>query len=82
MLEFLLSSFGATFILTKSKLFSKIRPKHHFFHCPLCVGFWVGFLFSFWFGGLSFFMACASSGTSYLLSMFGLKLENNINETN
>ncbi len=78
---FLLSVFGATFILTKSRLFHKFRPNHHFFHCPLCVGFWVGLLFSHWFGGLNFFMACAGSGASYILSMIGLKLENSINES-
>ena len=39
---FILVSFGLTSILVQSKLFEKFRPKHYFFHCPQCAGFWVG----------------------------------------
>ena len=43
-LYFILCSYGLTQILVFSKLFEPYRPKHHFFHCPMCVGFWVGVL--------------------------------------
>jgi len=33
-----------TQILVFATIFDKVRPKHHFFHCPMCVGFWVGVL--------------------------------------
>jgi len=39
---FILCSYGITQILVFSKIFEGIRPSHHFFHCPTCVGFWVG----------------------------------------
>lgn len=39
---FILACFGFTQILVYSKLLEPIRPKHHFFHCPLCMAFWVG----------------------------------------
>ena len=41
---FILSSYGLTQILVFSRLLEKIRPSHHFFHCPMCIGFWVGVL--------------------------------------
>ena len=44
LLYFILASYGLTQILVFSTLFEKIRPTHHFFHCPMCVGFWVGVL--------------------------------------
>ena len=77
---FILCSYGMTQILVFSKLLSPIRPKQYFFHCPMCVGFWVGVvlmllnpfteLFTF---DVSFINAlllgCLSSGTSYALCM-------------
>ena len=44
LLYFILSCYGLTQILVFSTIFEKIRPTHHFFHCPMCVGFWVGVL--------------------------------------
>jgi len=41
---FILASFGLTNILVNSKLLDSIRPKHYFFHCTMCIGFWVGIL--------------------------------------
>ena len=86
---FILSSYGLTQILVFSRLFEKIRPSHHFFHCPMCIGFWVGVLlmllnpftelFTFDYSLINaFLLGCLSSGTSYLLAMlvndFGLKI--------
>jgi hypothetical protein len=39
---FVLCSYGLTQILAFAKIFESIRPKHHFFSCPMCIGFWVG----------------------------------------
>jgi len=77
---FILCAYGLTFILANGSIFNKIRPKHKFFHCPLCIGFWVGvFLFSV--NGFTelftfnynivnaFLLGGLSSGTSYFLSM-------------
>jgi len=47
LLFFILICFGCTNILVYGKIFNWIRPKHHFFHCPMCMGFWVGCFFSF-----------------------------------
>jgi hypothetical protein len=69
-----------TQILVYGSIFSAIRPKHHFFHCPMCVGFWVGALLLFLnpFTELftfdvslinAFLLGCLSSGTSYVLCM-------------
>ena len=80
LIYFVLVAFGLTSILTQSKLFEKIRPKHYFFHCPQCVGFWVGAflcsinqfttLFSFDVSVFNFFLlGWLSSGTSYILNM-------------
>ena len=79
LIYFVLVAFGLTSILTQSKLFEKIRPKHYFFHCPQCVGFWVGAflcsinqfttLFSFDVSVMNIvFLGCLSSGTSYILN--------------
>ena len=89
LLYFILASFGMTQILVYGKIFEKIRPKHYFFHCPMCVGFWAGF-FLFMINGLvtlfefqyllgnAFVLSCLSSGTSYVLCMLfddsGLKI--------
>lgn len=46
LLSFILVCFGCTNILAYGKIFDAVRPKHKFFHCPMCLGFWVGALFS------------------------------------
>ena len=89
LIYFVLVAFGLTSILTQSKLFEKIRPKHYFFQCPQCVGFWVGCflfcinkwteLFTFDYTIANFFICgWISAGTSYLISMlvddFGFRI--------
>ena len=81
LLLFVLCAYGLTQLLCFSKLLDRIRPKHYFFSCPMCVGFWVGVflwgvngyteLFSFDKGSLvsGFLLGCLSSGTSYALSV-------------
>jgi len=80
LLYFVLCAFGLTQLLIHGKVFDKIRPDHHFFHCPMCVGFHVGWflwaintfteLFTFEYSLINaFILACVSSGTSYVLSM-------------
>ena len=84
LLWFLLAAYGLTQILVYGSIFNKIRPAKGFFgelfHCPMCLGFWVGvFLY-----GISFYtelftfelnlvnpiiLGSLSSGTSYALSM-------------
>ena len=84
---FILAAYGLTFILVYGKIFENIRPPKDYtkkwntlFHCPLCMGFWVGvFLFSingftelFMFDynlANAFICGCVSAGTSYMLSM-------------
>ena len=45
-LHFILCSYGLTFILIYGSIFNSIRPTKgklgELFHCPLCLGFWVG----------------------------------------
>lgn len=89
LLTFILVAYGMTLILVYGSIFNGVRPKHHFFHCPMCVGFWVGVflflispytqLFNFDFSAINvILLGCLSSGTSYILSMlfddYGLKL--------
>lgn len=80
LLYFVLCCFGLTQILVCSKLFESIRPKHYFFHCPMCMGFWVGLLIWFISPYTQLFtfdrslitatlLGCLSSGTSYVLCM-------------
>jgi len=75
---FILAAYGCTQVLTIGSIFNKIRPKHHFFSCSMCMGFWVGVILflGFWFSGIylfpmvwfgSFLYGCLSSGTSYFL---------------
>ena len=75
---FILCSYGLTQILDFSSIFEKIRPKHHFFNCPMCIGFWVGVfllllnpftkLFTFDISLLNaLLLGGLSSGTSYAL---------------
>ena len=80
---FILCAYGLTQILAYGSVFDKIRPEHHFFHCPMCVGFWVGVflvginryteLFIFDNNIVNYFLlGCLSSGTSYILcTLFG-----------
>ena len=95
LIYFILAAYGMTFIIVYGKIFEDLRPVKDYskkwntlFHCPLCVGFWVGvFLFSV--NGFTelftfeysltnaFLCGCISAGTSYLLSMivddFGIR---------
>ena len=79
-LVFILCAYGLTQILVFSSIFEPYRPSHHFFHCPMCVGFWAGVLllvlnpftelFTFdvsWVNAL--LLGFLSSGTSYALCM-------------
>ena len=80
LIYFILVCFGITQILCYGQLFDRFRPQHHFFHCPMCVGFWVGVfvwalspsteLFTFDYSIITgFLLACLSSGTSYIVNM-------------
>jgi len=80
LLLFVLAAYGLTQILVFGSIFDKIRPSHHFFHCSICVGWWVGLflwainqyteLFTFDYSIASaFLLACISSGTSYILNV-------------
>ena len=89
LLFFILVAYGLTQILVYSDMpmLKKIRPpKEAFrgygkvFHCPMCMGFHVGWflvlispyteLFSFDLGIVNMLLlACLSSGTSYILNM-------------
>jgi len=91
LLLFVLASYGLTQIIVYGRIFNKIRPSHHFFHCSMCVGWWVGLflwainpyteLFTFDYSiATAFIIACVSSGTSYVLNMvFGDKGINLVN---
>ena len=80
MLWFILACYGLTQILVYGSIFNKIRPEHHFFHCPMCMGFWAGVivclispsteLFTFEIN-VTNLLLCGwlSSGTSYALCM-------------
>ncbi len=79
-LYFILCSYGLTQILVYSRLLSKIRPGHYFFHCPMCMGFHVGWflwaingqteLFNYDYSIITgFILACISSGTAYIGNM-------------
>ena len=95
-LHFILACYGMTFILVYGKIFEDLRPEKDYtkkwntlFHCPLCMGFWVGVflffingwteLFTFKYSiGNMFICGWVSSGTSYFISMLlndeGLKI--------
>lgn len=77
---FVLASYGATAILAWGRIFDSIRPEEKFFHCPQCLGWWVGLAFALLgFDGLlsegtsppmrAFLLACLASGTSYILGV-------------
>jgi hypothetical protein len=93
---FILCSFGMTQIIVFGSIFSRVRPSKEFlggfgrlFHCPMCMGFWVG-IFLFGINSLTelfnfdynlanaFLLGCLASGTTYFISMLvndcGLKL--------
>lgn len=98
-LLFVLAAYGLTQILVYGSIFNKIRPSKdllfglgELFHCPMCMGFWVGvFLWAISFRTslftfddsiiTGFLLGCLSSGTSYILNMlFGDKGANiNVN---
>jgi hypothetical protein len=80
LIYFILCSAGLTALLTDSKILEPIRPKHYFFKCSMCMGFWVGLffwginqwtsLFAFGYSLVTgFCLACVSSATSYWLSV-------------
>jgi len=96
LLYFVLAAYGLTQILVYGSIFNKIRPPrqwlHGFgklFHCPMCMGFWVGaflfginrytelFTFDYNLANLVI-LGSLSSGTCYLLSVlvndFGFKI--------
>ena len=87
LLWFVLAAFGLTQILLYGSVFDSIKPKKDpenkwatLFHCPMCMGFWVGVLLFLINGGTELFnveytfanlFICGwlSSGTSYLIMM-------------
>lgn len=80
LIYFVLCAFGLTQILSCSKILEPIRPKHHFFRCPMCIGFHVGWilwainkwteLFTFEYSLANLFiLSWLASGTSYILTM-------------
>jgi hypothetical protein len=77
---FVLCAYGITQVLVFSRLLERIRPAYHFFHCPMCMGFWAGAfllalspytdLFTYTVSGVNgFLLGSLSSGTSYILCM-------------
>ena len=94
LLYFALSCYGITSILVYGRVFDRLRPSHHFFHCPMCVGFWVGVilmtlnpfteLFTYTISVTNaFLLGGVGSGVSYVLSMLfgdeGIRHEHRIN---
>jgi hypothetical protein len=96
LLYFVLAAYGLTQILVYGSIFNKIRPPRQWllgfgklFHCPMCMGFWVGaflwginrytelFTFDYTLANL-LILGSLSSGTCYLLGVlindFGLKI--------
>ena len=71
LLTFILACYGMTMIAVYGRIFEAIRPKHHFFKCPMCMGFWIGAINAICFFNLDinwFVAASISSGTSYFIS--------------
>ena len=84
---FILCAYGLTQILVYGSIFDKIRPPKtwlnglgELFHCPMCMGFWVGAflfcisryteLFTFERSITNFFICgWVSSGTSYIMNI-------------
>lgn len=92
LLIYVLVCYGLTQILVYGSIFDNIRPKNKFFHCPMCVGFWISGLIYIliWYSGLkmypelvtgTFLYACLGSGTSYILCQLvgdeGLNIKRN-----
>jgi len=90
---FLIAAYGLTSILVYGRVFDRVRPAHHFFHCPTCIGFWVGIilmllnpyteLFTYRISvANALLLGSASSGISYILSVIfgdeGIKHEHRI----
>ena len=92
---FILCAYGLTYILVYGSVFDSFRPTKgkigQLFHCPLCLGFWVGVflwsincfteLFTFEYNLVNgLLLGWLSAGSSYFLSMilndFGLKFRN------
>ncbi len=87
LLFYVLVCYGITQIIVYGSIFNKIRPSPDFFygfgklfHCPLCMGFHVGWIvfLAIWQSGYQmwsdiylgcFLYGCLSAGTSYFLSM-------------
>jgi len=95
LIYFVLCAYGLTYILIYGSIFDWIRPAKgklgELFHCPLCLGFWVGVflwgincfteLFTFEYNLINgLLLGWLSAGTSYFLSMllndFCLKFRN------
>jgi len=96
LIYFVLAAYGLTQILIVGSIFNKIRPSTQWlrgfgklFHCPMCMGFWVGIflfginsyteLFTFDYNLVNaLILGSLSSGTSYLISVlvndFGFKI--------
>jgi hypothetical protein len=84
LLYFVLAAYGLTQILVYGTIFNSIRPTKgklgELFHCPMCLGFWVGaflfginryselFTFEYTLANL-FILSWLSSGTSYILNV-------------
>ena len=87
LLWFVLAAYGLTQILVYGSIFNKIRPSKNWlkgfgelFHCPMCMGFWVGMflcgingfteLFTFDYS-ITNLLICGwlSSGTSYIFNI-------------
>ena len=94
LIYFILSAYGLTQIIIYGKIFDRMRPSEKtlngFFHCPMCMGFWVGVflfgindfteLFTFEYNLANLFiLGCLSSATSYVLNMVfgdcGIKID-------
>jgi len=84
LIYFILISYGLTQVLCYGSILDSIRPKKgkigELFKCPMCMGFWVGFilcgvspyteLFNFGQHIINFILlGFLSSGTSYILNM-------------
>ena len=44
LITLIFASYIITQILVNGSIFDRIRPKYKFFHCRLCVGFWVSII--------------------------------------
>ena len=90
LIYFILIAYGLTQMLVYGSIFNKIRPSKQWlkgfgqlFHCPMCMGFWVGILlfgvneytelFTYEYNLVNLILlGCLSSGTSYVLcTVFG-----------